>query len=144
MPSDREGITRSLAVADMQCELTMGFYPCGCLGEIFIRTGKDGELVRGLLDGFATMFSIGLQYGAPPVVLLQKCLHTNFGPNGFTGDPACYNARSILDYVCSVISHTIYESASPVLAEIKASYDRDRHLLGVGTVGVPQDPSPGA
>lgn len=62
--------------------LTCGIYPDGRLGEVFIRVGKEGSLIKGALDGLATSISIGLQYGVPLHVYLAKMRYTQFEPNG--------------------------------------------------------------
>jgi hypothetical protein len=91
-------------VRDVKFYLNIGMYPCGCLGEMFIRTGKEGDLIRGLLDAFATMFSISLQHGAPLETLLKKCLHLSFPPNGPTGDERVPMTSSILDFIANLVS----------------------------------------
>lgn len=97
-------VTVKEVVRDVKFYLNIGMYPCGCLGEMFIRTGKEGEIVRGLLDAFATMFSISLQHGAPLETLLKKCLHLSFPPNGTTGDPRVPMTSSILDFIANLVA----------------------------------------
>jgi ribonucleoside-diphosphate reductase alpha chain len=68
-------------------------------GEIFIRMAKEGSVVSGLVDAFATATSIMLQYGVPLDVLINKFSHTRFEPSGFTNNPKIPIAKSILDYI---------------------------------------------
>jgi hypothetical protein len=77
-----------------------GEYDDGCLGEIFIVPPGEGTLMRGLLDGFATMVSISLQYGVPLQVIIRKFINTRFGPSGMTNDAQVPFATSIFDLIC--------------------------------------------
>lgn len=80
--------------------LIAGEFPDGRLGEIFIVPGKEGSLMRGLLDAFATELSISLQYGIPLEVHVRKFINTRFGPQGMTNDRQVPMATSILDFIC--------------------------------------------
>ena len=97
-------VTVEEVVRDVKFYLNIGLYPCGCLGEMFIRTGKEGEMIRGILDAFATMFSISLQHGAPLETLLKKCLHLSFPPNGPTGDARVPMTSSIMDFIANLVA----------------------------------------
>jgi ribonucleoside-diphosphate reductase alpha chain len=74
-------------------------YEDGTPGEIFARMAKEGSVVSGLVDAFATATSIMLQYGVPLEVLVNKFSNTRFEPYGFTTNPKIPIAKSILDYV---------------------------------------------
>jgi hypothetical protein len=80
--------------------LTAGEYRDGRLGEIFIVPDKEGSLLRGLLDGFATMVSISLQSGVSLGTIVRKFANTRFHPQGVTNDPQIPMATSILDFIC--------------------------------------------
>lgn len=84
----------------VKCYVITGEYDDGCLGEIFIVPPKEGSMMRGLLDGFATMMSISLQYGIPIAVIIRKFINTRFGPEGMTNDPQIPMATSIFDLIC--------------------------------------------
>jgi hypothetical protein len=71
----------------------------GQLGEIFITPDKEGTLLKGLLDGFATLASISLQYGVPLSVIVKKFMNTRFGPQGITNNDAVPLASSIFDLI---------------------------------------------
>jgi ribonucleoside-diphosphate reductase alpha chain len=74
-------------------------YEDGTPGELFIVMAKEGSVVSGLMDSFATSVSLALQYGVPLQVLVDKFSHTRFEPSGFTGNPAIPIAKSITDYI---------------------------------------------
>lgn len=76
-----------------------GTYSDGALGEIFIVAEKQGSFVSGLMDSFATVFSIALQSGVSLDRLVNKFKHTRFEPAGYTRDPDIRNATSVLDYL---------------------------------------------
>jgi ribonucleoside-diphosphate reductase alpha chain len=79
--------------------LTTGCYPDGRLGEIFIRISKQGDERAGLVDGFATNFSIALQSGADLRTLCSKMIGTRFPPNGPTNNPNIPRCTSLFDYI---------------------------------------------
>jgi ribonucleoside-diphosphate reductase alpha chain len=68
-------------------------------GELFVVMAKEGSVVSGLMDSFATSISMALQYGVPLKVLCDKFSHTRFEPSGFTGNPDIPIAKSITDYI---------------------------------------------
>jgi ribonucleoside-diphosphate reductase alpha chain len=76
-----------------------GIYPDGRVGEIFIRLAKEGSSLSGFADALATAVSIGLQYGVPFDVYVEKFSHWRFEPSGYTTDPRIGFAKSIVDYV---------------------------------------------
>jgi len=77
----------------------VGLFPDGKPAEIFLVMGKEGGVVRGLLDGFATAVSLALQFGVPLEDLVARFTHMSFEPAGFTQNPDVPHAKSILDYV---------------------------------------------
>ena len=79
--------------------ITVGLYPNGQPGEIFIRMAKEGSTVSGLMDSFATAVSLALQHGVPLRVLCEKFAHTRFEPSGWTGNEQIGYAKSIMDYI---------------------------------------------
>ena len=95
----RPSITHKFAVGGHDGYFTVGMYPNGNPGELFIEMAKQGSTVAGLMDGIATLTSISMQYGVPLEVLVSKFAHTSFDPRGFTGDPEISQATSILDYI---------------------------------------------
>ena len=79
--------------------ITVGLYPNGQPGEIFIRMAKEGSTVSGLMDAFATSVSLALQHGVPLKVLCEKFAHTRFEPSGWTGNEQIGYAKSLMDYI---------------------------------------------
>ena len=74
-------------------------YEDGTPGEIFIVMSKEGSVVSGLMDSFATAISLALQYGVPLKVLVDKFTHTRFEPSGFTNNKQIPIAKSVMDYI---------------------------------------------
>ncbi len=99
LPNERPSITHKFAIAGHEGYITVGMYEDGYPGEIFVRMAKEGSVVSGLVDAFATATSIMLQYGVPLDVLVNKFSHTRFEPSGFTNNPKIPIAKSILDYI---------------------------------------------
>ena len=99
LPDVRNAITHKGTVGDHKIYITAGMYDDGTLGEVFIIISKQGSTVSGLLDGFAILFSIALQYGVPLEVIVEKLCHTRFEPSGFTKNPRIPVAKSIYDYI---------------------------------------------
>jgi ribonucleoside-diphosphate reductase alpha chain len=99
LPDERHAITHKFSIAGHDGYITVGEYDDGSPGEIFIVMAKEGSFVSGLMDAFATAVSIGLQYGVPLRVLVDKLSHTRFEPYGFTNNPKIRIAKSIIDYI---------------------------------------------
>ena len=83
---DRTAVTHKFSIGGHEGYLTVGLYPNGKPGEIFIRMSKQGSTINGLMEMFATMFSVSLQHGVPMEVLCGKMAHTSFEPSGWTGN----------------------------------------------------------
>ncbi|MBU1676766.1 vitamin B12-dependent ribonucleotide reductase [bacterium] len=99
LPDERAAITHKFSIAGHEGYLTIGLYPNGQPGEMFIAMAKEGSVVSGLMDSFATACSIMLQYGVPLEVLTSKFSHARFEPSGFTTNPEIPVAKSIMDYI---------------------------------------------
>ncbi len=99
LPDERRSITHRFSIASHKGYLTVGLYDDGKPGEIFITMAKEGSVISGLMDSFATAVSIGLQYGVPLPVLVNKYVHKRFEPSGFTNNPNIRMAKSIVDYI---------------------------------------------
>jgi ribonucleoside-diphosphate reductase alpha chain len=92
-------VTHKFQVAGHEGYITVGLYPDGQPGEIFLKMAKEGSTVSGLMDTLATMTSIALQYGVPLRDLVSKFAHVRFEPSGFTGNPEVPIAKSSVDYI---------------------------------------------
>jgi ribonucleoside-diphosphate reductase alpha chain len=99
LPAERASVTHKFALGGHEGYITVGLYPNGSPGEIFIRMAKEGSTVSGLMDSFATAISLALQHGVPLRVLCEKFAHTRFEPSGWTGNPEIGYAKSIMDYI---------------------------------------------
>jgi ribonucleoside-diphosphate reductase alpha chain len=99
LPSERASITHKFGLSGHEGYITVGLYPNGQPGEIFIRMAKEGSTVSGLMDSFATAVSLALQHGVPLKVLCEKFAHTRFEPSGWTGNEQIGYAKSIMDYI---------------------------------------------
>ncbi|NUO83015.1 vitamin B12-dependent ribonucleotide reductase, partial [candidate division KSB1 bacterium] len=99
LPDERKSITHKFSIAGHEGYLTVGMYEDGTPGEIFVVMAKEGSVVSGLMDSFATMVSLALQYGVPMHVLVRKFQHARFEPSGFTTNPQIPIAKSITDYI---------------------------------------------
>ncbi|MBD3235583.1 MAG: vitamin B12-dependent ribonucleotide reductase [Candidatus Eisenbacteria bacterium] len=99
LPEERESITHKFVIGAHEGYITVGLYPDGSPGELFIVMAKEGTVVSGLCDAFATAISLALQYGVPLRVLVDKFTNTRFEPQGFTHHPEIHYAKSITDYI---------------------------------------------
>ncbi len=99
LPDERQSITHKFSVGGHEGYITVGLYPDGTPGEIFITMSKEGSVVSGLMDSFATAISLALQYGVPLETLVNKFAHMRFEPSGVTNNPQIRFAKSIMDYI---------------------------------------------
>lgn len=99
LPDERPSITHKFSIAGHEGYLTVGMYDDGMPGEIFIVMAKQGSIVSGLMDSFATAISMTLQYGVPLKILIDKFSHARFEPSGFTTNREIPIAKSIIDYI---------------------------------------------
>ncbi|SNT07718.1 ribonucleoside-diphosphate reductase class II [Granulicella rosea] len=99
LPAERASVTHKFGLGGHEGYLTVGLYPNGQPGEVFIRMAKEGSTVSGLMDSFATAVSLALQHGVPLKVLCEKFAHTRFEPSGWTGNEQIGYAKSIMDYI---------------------------------------------
>ena len=99
LQDERASITHKFSIAGHEGYITVGLYPSGQPGEIFIKMAKEGSTVSGLMDAFATSISLALQHGVPLKVLCEKFAHTRFEPSGWTGSEAIGYAKSLMDYI---------------------------------------------
>ncbi len=99
LPDERRSITHKFSIAGHEGYITVGMYEDGTPGEIFITMAKEGSVISGLMDAFATAISLALQYGVPLEKLVEKFSYTRFQPSGFTNNPQIPVATSIVDYI---------------------------------------------
>ncbi len=100
MPDRRKGYIQKATIGDHKVYLHTGEYEDGKIGEIFIDTSKEGELVKALMNNFAIAVSLGLQYGVPLDEFISAFVDTKFEPSGkVLGNDRILSATSILDYI---------------------------------------------
>jgi len=99
LPKSRPSSTTSFTVGGAEGYLTAGSYPDGGLGEVFLKLGKQGSTLAGVMDAFSIAVSIGLQYGVPLESYVQKFTNVSFEPAGLTDDKDIRMAKSLMDYI---------------------------------------------
>jgi ribonucleoside-diphosphate reductase alpha chain len=99
LPKSRPSRTTSFSVGGAEGYLTAGSYPDNGLGEVFVKLGKQGSTLAGVMDAFAIAVSIALQYGVPLETFVQKFTNLKFEPAGLTDDSDIRMAQSIMDYI---------------------------------------------
>ena len=99
LPKSRPSRTTSFSVAGAEGYLTAGSYDDGELGEVFLKLGKQGSTLAGVMDAFSVAISIALQYGVPLEAFVSKFVNMRFEPAGMTDDPDIRMSQSIMDYI---------------------------------------------
>jgi ribonucleoside-diphosphate reductase alpha chain len=99
LPEERASITHKFNVGGHEGYITVGLYPSGEPGELFITMAKEGSTVSGLMDSFACAVSLALQHGVPLKLFCEKFAHTRFEPSGWSGNSEIGFAKSIMDYI---------------------------------------------
>src|SRR4029077_16642581 len=97
--------------------ITVGLYPDGEPGELFITMAKEGSTVSGLMDSFALATSIALQHGVPLKLLCEKFAHTRFEPSGWTSNPDIGFAKSIMDSIFRSLQLSFLTGQQQMLVE---------------------------
>jgi ribonucleoside-diphosphate reductase alpha chain len=111
LPKKRPSQTVSFTVGGAEGYLTSGSYPDDGLGEIFVKLGKQGSTLAGVMDAFSMSISVGLQYGIPLEFYVSKFSNLRFEPAGMTDDPDVRIATSVMDYLFRrlALDHLPYE-----------------------------------
>ena len=128
MPDRRKGYIQKASIGDHKIYLHTGEYNDGKIGEIFIDTNKEGELVKALMNNFAIAISLGLQYGVPLDEFVDAFIETKFEPSGeIKGNDRILNASSILDYIFRelAISYLNREDLAHTPSVVKDSINRN-------------------
>ena len=99
LKEERMSVTHKFNIGGHEGYITVGLYPNGEPGEIFIKMAKEGSTVSGLMDSFALAVSIALQHGVPLRLFCEKFAHTRFEPSGWSNNPDIGFAKSIMDYI---------------------------------------------
>ncbi len=98
-PKSRPSRTTSFSVAGAEGYMTAGSYEDGALGEVFLKLGKQGSTLAGVMDAFSIAISIAIQYGVPLEAFVSKFVNMRFEPAGMTDDPDIRISQSIMDYI---------------------------------------------
>ncbi|MDP1563336.1 MAG: vitamin B12-dependent ribonucleotide reductase [Pirellulaceae bacterium] len=117
LPDTRHSLTHKFSISGHEGYLSVGLFPDGRPGEVFITMAKEGSTVGGLMDSFGTAISLALQYGVPLDVLVNKFSHTRFEPMGHTRNPDIRIAKSVVDYIFRWLGHTFLKAA-PATTEL--------------------------
>ena len=127
MPDRRKGYIQKATIGDHKVYLHTGEYEDGKIGEIFIDTSKEGELVKALMNNFAIAVSLGLQYGVPLDEYINAFIGTKFEPSGKVyGNDRIISASSILDYI---------------FRELAISYQNREDLAHTPSIGISDNQS---
>ncbi len=142
MPAERESITHKFSIAGQEGYITAGKYEDGTIGEIFLTDiGKEGSTLRGMMNAFATAVSIGLQYGVPLEVLVNKFSYMRFDPEGMTKNQEIPFAKSMPDYIMRWLASRFIEDADLhedlgiLTAEVRERKNAQQALFSTDTAG---------
>jgi ribonucleoside-diphosphate reductase alpha chain len=128
LPKSRQSLTTSFTVGGAEGYMTSGAHEDGQLGEVFLKLGKQGSTLAGVMDAFSIAVSIGLQYGVPLETYVAKFTNLRFEPAGLTDDPDVRMAQSLMDYVWRrlALDYLSFEERSAM--GIYSADERQRHL----------------
>ncbi|GEP37643.1 ribonucleoside-diphosphate reductase subunit alpha [Nocardioides psychrotolerans] len=128
LPKSRTSRTTSFTVGGAEGYMTSGAHDDGQLGEVFLKLGKQGSTLAGVMDAFSIAVSIGLQYGVPLETYVAKFTNLRFEPAGLTDDPDVRMAQSLMDYVWRrlALDYMTFEERSAL--GIYSADERQRHL----------------
>ncbi|GLY17596.1 vitamin B12-dependent ribonucleotide reductase [Kineosporia rhizophila] len=128
LPKSRPSITTRFTVGGAKGYMTAGSYPDDGLGEVFIKLGKQGSTLAGMMDSFSVAVSIALQHGVPLQTYVEKFTNLRFEPAGLTDDPDVRMSSSIMDYVFRrlALDHLSFEERSAL--GIYSAEERTREL----------------
>ena len=137
LPKSRPSSTTSFTVGGAEGYLTAGSYPDGGLGEVFLKLGKQGSTLAGVMDAFSIAVSIGLQYGVPLESYVKKFTNVSFEPAGLTDDKDIRMAKSLMDYIFRrlALDYLPYETRSAI--GIHSTDERTAELDANASYGAP-------
>jgi len=152
LQEERASITHKFKVGDHEGYITVGLYPNGDPGELFITMAKEGSTVSGLMDSFALAVSIALQHGVRLSLLCEKFAHTRFEPSGWSGNPEIGYAKSIMDYIFRWLQlrfltgqqQMLFESFRPKLSAISSQPSESGEMNGLEPKPDSRSPKPGS
>ncbi|HRV70260.1 MAG TPA: vitamin B12-dependent ribonucleotide reductase, partial [Marmoricola sp.] len=128
LPKSRISRTTSFTVGGAEGYMTSGAHDDGELGEVFLKLGKQGSTLAGVMDAFSIAVSIGLQYGVPLQSYVSKFTNLRFEPAGMTDDPDVRMAQSLMDYVFRRLALDYLSFDERAALGIYSAEERQRHL----------------
>jgi ribonucleoside-diphosphate reductase alpha chain len=142
LPKKRSATVTKFNVAGAEGYMTASTYPDDGLGEVFLKLGKQGSTLAGVMDAFSIAISVGLQYGIPLESYVAKFTNTRFEPAGMTDDPDVRIAGSVMDYIFRrlALDHLPYERRAEL--SILSAAERAAQLSGQDPATLGDDPDP--
>jgi ribonucleoside-diphosphate reductase alpha chain len=128
LPKSRVSRTTSFTVGGAEGYMTSGAHDDGELGEVFLKLGKQGSTLAGVMDAFSIAVSIGMQYGVPLETYVSKFTNLRFEPSGMTDDPDVRMAQSLMDYVFRRLALDYMSFEERAGLGIYSAEERQRHL----------------
>ena len=147
LPKSRPATTTSFSVGGAEGYMTAGAYADGALGEVFLKLGKQGSTLAGVMDAFSIAVSIGLQYGVPLETFVEKFTNLRFEPAGMTDDADIRMAQSMMDYIFRrlALDYLPFEQRSAMglytSAERAAALDNGGEYAPVASADTPKAPA---
>ncbi|MGB8495482.1 MAG: vitamin B12-dependent ribonucleotide reductase [Candidatus Acidiferrum sp.] len=146
MPVERASVTHKFSVGGHEGYLTVGMYEDGRPGELFIKMAKEGSTLSGVMDGLALTVSLGLQYGVPLKVFVDKLVNTRFEPSGISANPNIRFATSVLDYIARWLGGKFissdYLKLNGTTVGDKVGFGGLHNSVAAGTAAAPQTSEP--
>ncbi|CAN2189962.1 NrdA Ribonucleotide reductase, alpha subunit [Candidatus Nanopelagicaceae bacterium] len=147
LPKSRPATTTSFSVGGAEGYMTAGAYADGALGEVFLKLGKQGSTLAGVMDAFSIAVSIGLQYGVPLETFVEKFTNLRFEPAGMTDDADIRMAQSMMDYIFRrlALDYLPFEQRSAMglytSAERAAALDNGGEYAPIASADTPKAPA---
>jgi ribonucleoside-diphosphate reductase alpha chain len=142
LPRQRSATVTRFSVAGAEGYMTASNYPDDGVGEVFLKLGKQGSTLAGVMDAFSMAISVGLQYGIPLDSYVAKFTNMRFEPAGLTDDPDIRLASSVMDYIFRrlALDHLPYEERAEL--GILSADERTAEVAGHGPAGLSDDVDP--
>jgi ribonucleoside-diphosphate reductase alpha chain len=147
LPKARPATTTSFSVGGAEGYMTAGAYEDGALGEVFLKLGKQGSTLAGVMDAFSIAVSIGLQYGVPLETFVEKFTNLRFEPAGMTDDKDIRMAQSMMDYIFRrlALDYLPFEERAAMglftVAEREAALNNGGEYAPIASVDTPKAPA---
>ncbi len=142
LPRQRPAMVTRFSVASAEGYMTVSNYPDDGVGEVFLKLGKQGSTLAGVMDAFSIAISVGLQYGIPLDSYVAKFTNMRFEPAGLTDDPDIRIATSVMDYIFRrlALDHLPYEDRAAL--GILSADERAAEVAGHDPAGLADEPDP--